>query len=121
MDTFIFGTILGYAAAVLIVALIVVLVYMLVRTRNPGFLWLCIAVILWPILCYFVENSVIHALGGNRQPVWFPANLIKQDQLGTFFIYWRAIEKIVKVLLLFIASLYFFRRTLPKETSAPLT
>jgi hypothetical protein len=75
---------------------------MFVRTRNLGFLWLGIAIVLWPYVCNFLGHLIGHAIVTRYQIT-----------IGMFFICLEAVKDIVTVLFLFIAIFYFGRRTLP--------
>ena len=111
MDVFYFETLLSYTAAALHVMLLLILIFMLVRTRNVGFLWLGIALVLWPFACNFLGHLVGHALAADQPVAWFPAKILRTHQISvsTFFICMETTKEIVTGLLLFLAIFYFGR------------
>jgi len=93
-------------AAVLYILLAYLFVRKYLRTRNPGFIWLGIAFILWPIAELFLNAYVRHLVRG-----WInghPANWILSLNMtpGTLYAY-SAVTQRIGLLVLLIFSVYY--------------
>jgi hypothetical protein len=98
----------------LYVAVLGVLVRKYIRTRDVGFLWLGVAVILWPGvrgILDIVKQSTISLLLSGQPAKWYPANLVHRGQMsvGYFAASFNMVESMIGMLLLLIAVSYLGR------------
>lgn len=80
MDSF-----LQWSAFALYIALALVLLAKYMRTHDPGFIWLGVAVILWPLCAYWMNRSEATLLNRvmHGQPVeFYPFNLIASRRMS---------------------------------------
>jgi hypothetical protein len=64
-------------------AIAVVLIRAYIRTRDVGFVWLGIAVLVWPIISRLLQHGEQNLIYGVRNhPVgWFPFTLVERGQM----------------------------------------
>ena len=119
-----FEIILGYAVvalhAALLVALLAVLIFMFVRRRNFGFLWLGIGTVLWPVFSKIATRVVVHGAIASPPASWFPATWLQQHQISVGYVFqvMYHLEEIVTLVLIFVAVLYLWRRTTSNTVQA---
>jgi hypothetical protein len=114
-------SVLQWCAFALYIALALALVAKYMRTRDPGFIWLGAAVILWPLCAYWLNRGeatlldrVIHG-----QPVGvYPFNLISERRMtvAQFVRLSGSVEQLIGAALLLVAVLFLSR---PNREPAP--
>lgn len=96
---------------VLQLALVVVLVGRYLRTRNIGFVWLGVAVVVWPFLSSLLNRGVrallSQASSGHSVPL-FPFNLIQSGRMtaGSLVESFASVRNGIGIALLLVAALY---------------
>jgi hypothetical protein len=100
--------------AVLAVALFVVLILKYLRTRDVGFVWLGVAVVIWPIVSNLLnrgERIGIDRVTSGRSVGIFPFTLIERGEtsIGNFVSTLALLHFLVGIALLFIAVFYLCR------------
>jgi hypothetical protein len=114
------STVLAVLAIVLDFAIAVVLVRKYLRTRDVGFIWLGLAVVIWPLVPRLLVVPFIDSVV-RQQPVGFyPFNLVERGQLtlGEVTFYINSIEQIVGVCLLLVAVLYLSKTRPTDQTTS---
>lgn len=106
--------VLEVLALLLLVAIAIVLIGKYRRTRDIGFLWLGVAVVVWPLVSRMLDFGVRAVIGRlvNRQPVgFFPFSLVEHGHLtlGELVLYLGSLNQLVGVCLLLVAVLYLSR------------
>jgi hypothetical protein len=89
-------------------ALAVALIRKYVRTRDAGFIWLGMAVVIWPLVARYGGRVLVDRLV-NKQPIGFyPFTLVEQGQtsVGSFVYSLGLLEQLIGVGLLLVAVLY---------------
>ncbi len=110
--------ILGATVIALRLAIALLLLRRYLRTREIGFVWLGVAVVIWPLMMRFLVDRGLAVFIGrviNGQSVGFyPFNLVRSGQLtiGELVKSIDLVEQLVGVCLLLVAVLYL-RRNLP--------
>jgi hypothetical protein len=92
-------------------AVVVVLVRKYLRTRNVGFLWLGVAVIVWPGLTGVLERgelAFIAAPASGHLARIYPFNLVSCGQLsvGSLHTYLHLFQSLIGISLVLISVLY---------------
>jgi hypothetical protein len=106
--------ILAALAVALHIAIAVVLVRKYIRTRDAGFIWLGIAVVIWPVLSrlldggerVFIDRVIQH------QPVGlYPFSLVERGDMtmGQLVLAFSVGEQLIGIVLLLVAVLYLYR------------
>ncbi len=106
-----FINILAALALVLHVAIAAVLIRKYLLTRDVGFVWLGVAVVVWPIVSGFLSYGrgvLIDRLSDGKSVGFYPFTLVEHGQmtLGALVASLGAIQQIIGVCLLLIAILY---------------
>ncbi len=101
------------SALVLHIAIAAILVRQYVRTRDVGFVWLGVAVVIWPLISRLLDAGERVAIDRaiHRQAVIYPFTLIVSGQITTgSLVMWLAVfQQVVGILLLLVAVLYLCR------------
>jgi hypothetical protein len=104
---------IGLAMMGLQVAIVVLLARKYLRTREVGFIWLGVAVVVWPLMSRLLEagervsiNRVAH-----KQAVIFPFTLVASGQItnGSLVTLFAVVQQLIGVCLLLVAVLYLSR------------
>lgn len=95
-------------------ALIVALIWKYRQTRDAGFIWLGVAVAIWPVLSYLLDRGEALMIGGtfSQQSVGFyPLTAIERGQLpiGRFLLTFHLLQKLIGATLSLVAVLHFYR------------
>jgi hypothetical protein len=104
--------ILGTVALVLTLAIAIILVRQYLRTRNIGFVWLGVAVVIWPVVSRLLamgERSLIDRIRFRHQVVGFyPFTLVVSGQMtfGSLIVSLDLIQQVIGVCLMLAAVLY---------------
>lgn len=110
-----FVTMLSSLVVALQLALLVALVTKYLRTRDAGFVWLGVAVIVWPLASWLlnwgVRVQINSSLRGHRAG-FFPFTLIQSGEVtpGEFSMSFTLLDRTISVALLLIAVLVLARR-----------
>ena len=104
---------------ILHLAIAVVLVRKYVRTRDVGFIWLGIALVLWPVVSSLLDRgqSVLLARLVNHRPIGFyPFSLVERGEMtiGAFFTVLATAQRLVGAVLLLVAVAYLCRARLDR-------
>jgi hypothetical protein len=90
--------------------LAVVLVRKYLRTHDIGFIWLAVAVVLWPLSSRLLDQGEGVLIGGARhgQSVFCPFTLITSGHMtaGRLVFLTGAVQQLIGVGLLLVAALY---------------
>jgi hypothetical protein len=108
------SNILLLATIVLHLAITVILVRQYLRTRDVGFVWLGVAVVLWPVISRLLKSGEMVFLDRviRHQSVGFyPFTLVARGQMtiGTFVRSFAVSQEFIGVCLLLVAILYLSR------------
>jgi hypothetical protein len=120
MDAFMFESLVEYATGalyvLLLVALTVALIFLFVRTRNPGFIWLAIAIVVWPVISTIAYNLVLHDALARPPAGWIHPSFLERHLLsvGSVVQEMYLAIKTVGVLLFSVAVVYLRRLATPK-------
>ncbi len=112
--------ILGTAALVLTLAIAIILVRQYLRTRNIGFVWLGVAVVIWPVVSRLLalgEQSLIDRIRFRHQFVGFyPFTLVESGQMtfGSLIVSLDLIQEVIGICLMLVAVLYLSK---PRSTT----
>jgi hypothetical protein len=92
-------------------AVVVVLVRKYLQTRDRGFVWLGVAVIIWPGVSGVLEGGeclLIALPSGSHWGTFFPFNLVSSGRmtLGTLFTTLHLLQELVGIGLLLVAVLF---------------
>jgi hypothetical protein len=106
--------VLAVLALLLHVAIAIVLIAKYRRTRDIGFLWLGIAVVVWPLVSRVLDFGVRTAVDRlvSKQPVgFFPFSLVEHGRLtlGELVLYFSSLSQLIGVCFLLVAVLYLSR------------
>lgn len=110
-----FVTMLSSLVVALQLALLVALVTKYLRTRDAGFVWLGVALIVWPLASWLlnwgVRVQINSSLRGHRAG-FFPFTLIQSGEVtpGEFAMSFTLLDRTISVALLLIAVLVLARR-----------
>lgn len=96
------------------IAIVALLTRQYLRMRDPGLIWLAIAVVFWPLMAgmlqagekVFIDRLIHH------QPVGiFPFSLVEKGQItvGSLMIFFAYAQQLIRVALLLVAVLYLSR------------
>lgn len=107
-------TILADFTWVLYLALAVVLVRKYLRTRDVGFVWLGVAVVIWPLVSGLLEvgeRSLIDRLVHGHSVGFYPFSLVERGQMSAGFLMTslRLAQQVIGVCLLLVAVLYLYK------------
>jgi hypothetical protein len=109
-----------WIAFALYVALALALAGKYLRTRDAGFVWLGVALILWPLAAYWLnqgEGVLIDRVLHGQAPGFYPFSLIATGQLtvGELVSLTRSVQQLIGVGLLLVAVLYLSRAKRPPD------
>jgi len=107
----VFPIVLFSLVVILNLALAVVLICKYLRTRDAGFIWLGVAVVIWPLISGMVDRGIgkyFVRLRYNHLPGLYPFSLVERGQMsiGTFFMIISSLQRLIEVALLVVAVLY---------------
>jgi len=118
--------ILAGLTAICYIAIVALLTRQYLRMRDPGLIWLAIAVVLWPLMSEMLQagekvfiDRLIH-----QQPVGlFPFSLIESGQItiGSLMLFFAYTQQLVRVVLLLVAVLYLSRMRVDRNREEPRT
>jgi hypothetical protein len=115
-------TILGVSALLLHLAIAVILLRKFMRTRDVGFIWLGVAVVIWPLVSKLLDagERVLIDRTLNHQWVTYPFTLVERGQMtiGDLVTSLASFQQLVGVCLLLISVLYLSKTRTP-EISVP--
>lgn len=108
----------------LYVVVLVILLCKYVRTRDAGFLWLGVAVVIWPTAVALLrspERNLLSRLVTGQQVNWYPASLVEQGRMtiGTFVSGLRLTEELIGAIILLVAVSCLGRSQVVSSTSMP--
>lgn len=111
MFSIVFPIILFALVVILNLALAVVLICKYLRTRDAGFIWLGVAVVIWPLITGMVDRGIgkyFARLRYSHLPGLYPFSLVERGQMtiGTFFMIIGSLQRLIEVGLLVVAVLY---------------
>jgi hypothetical protein len=96
------------------IAIVALLVRQYLRLREPGLIWLAVAVVVWPFMSgllktgeRFLIDRIVH-----HQPVgFFPFSLLEKEQvsIGSLMLLLAYTEQLIGVALLLVAVFYLSR------------
>jgi hypothetical protein len=101
------------SALALHVAIAAILVRQYLRTRDPGLVWLGVAVVIWPLISSLLDAgervSIDRAI--HRQAVIYPFTLIVSGQMttGSLVMSLAVVQQLIGIFLLLVAVLYLCR------------
>lgn len=115
------ATILFVLALLLHLAIAVVLIRKYLRTHDVGFIWLGIAVVVWPLVSRLVDlgsRGLINRIVHHESVGFYPFSLVASGQmtLGELMLYLGLFGQLVGVCLLFVAVLYLANTRNPLQT-----
>jgi hypothetical protein len=89
-------------------AIAVILIREYVRTRDVGFVWLGMAVVIWPLLTRLLERTFISRVVSHQSVGFYPFSLVERGEmtLGNLVASFQLVEQLVGVGLLLIAVVY---------------
>jgi len=116
-------TILAVTAILLHLAIGVLLVRKFTQTRDIGFIWLGLAVVLWPLLSKLLDVGVRVLIERTLNHQWtgfYPFTLVERGQmtLGSLVASLAVFQQLIGVCLLLVAVLYLSKTKTPRS---PLT
>jgi hypothetical protein len=102
------------ATVVLYIAIAAILVRQYLRTRDVGFVWLAVALFIWPVISRLLEWGEKVLIGRliHNQPVGFyPFTLVASGQMsiGSLVASFAVFQQFIGVCLLLVAILYLSR------------
>jgi hypothetical protein len=108
------GSVLVFAALAFHVALAVVLVHKYIRTRDPGFVWLGVALVIWPIASGLFDQGgrvLVSRLSSGRFVGFYPFSLVERGQvtLGEVALVLNSLRDLIGVGLSLVAVFYLCR------------
>ena len=108
------ANILVALALVLHLAIAVVLVRKYLRTRDVGFVWLGLAVVIWPLVSRLLEHGelvLIDRLVKGQSVGYFPFSLVERGQItiGGLVTSLNLLQQLVGIGLLLVAVLYLYK------------
>ena len=101
------------SALVLHIAIAAILVRQYLRTRDAGFVWLGVAVVIWPLISSLLDAgervSIDRAI--HKQAVTYPFTLIASGQMtiGSLVMSFAIFQQLIGICLLLVAVLYLCR------------
>jgi hypothetical protein len=95
-------------------ALAIVLVRKYFRTRDVGFVWLGVAVVVWPLVSRILdqgERALVDRVLSHDPPGFYPFTLVERGQItiGTLLTSLNYLQQTIGVGLLLIAVIYLCR------------
>ena len=108
-----FLTVLAILALVLHLVIAVVLVRKYLQTRDVGFVWLGVAVVIWPLVSRLLdqgEGLLINRIIRGHSVGFYPFTLLERGQMtiGTFLTSLHSLQQLIGICLLLVAVLYLF-------------
>ncbi len=108
------ANILTALALVLHLAIAAVLVRKYLRTRDVGFVWLGVAVVIWPLVSRMLEHGelvLIDRLVKGQQVGYYPFSLVERGQMsiGGLMTSLNLLQQLVGVGLLLVAVLFLYK------------
>jgi hypothetical protein len=102
---------LAALAVILHFVIAIVLVRKYLRTRDVGFVWLGLAVVIWPLVSRLLElgeRSLIDRIGHHRVVGFYPFSLVEDGQmtLGSLVLSLGIFHQLIGIGLLLVAVLY---------------
>jgi hypothetical protein len=96
---------------ILNLALAVVLIRRYLHTRDVGFVWLGLAVVIWPLLSQILGRFLIDG-AVHRRFGFYPLSLVARGQIttGALTLIIASLEQCIGVALLLVAVLYLCRQ-----------
>jgi hypothetical protein len=94
-----------YLVPLLLFVVAIVLVRKYVRSRDPGLIWLVLAVVAWPLLFRALEHPIVARLVKGHQA--------GQATLGSLVLAIALLQQFIGVCLLLVAALYLYKSRLP--------
>jgi hypothetical protein len=96
------------------IAIVALLVRQYLRMRDPGLIWLAIAVVLWPLMSSMLqagEKVFIDRLIHHQSVGIFPFSLVERGliSVGSLMLYFAYAQQLIRVVLLLIAVIYLSR------------
>lgn len=107
-------SILLATALILHIAIAAILVRQYLRTRDAGFIWLGVAVVIWPGLSRLLEGGekvFIDRLLNHQSVGFYPFTLAASGQItpGSLVMSFAVLQQLIGVCLLLVAVLYLSR------------
>lgn len=101
-------------ALILEVAIAVILIRKYIRTHDTGLIWLAAATVIWPALTVLLndgERLVVDRLVKHQPIGFYPFSLVERGDvsIGGLITIFAAAQRLVGVVLLFIAATYLYR------------
>lgn len=106
--------ILAASILVLNIAVLVALARKYIRTRDIGFVWLGVAVLVWPLTSFLLRQWESVALSGyshGKALLYYPFSLVERGQMsfGDLILRLNQLDQFVGACLLLVAVLYLSR------------
>ena len=110
-----FATIPFSFTVALIIALVAALVFKYQRTRDTGFIWLGVAVVVWPIISGLLQNGsniLMNRVARGESTGLYPFSLVQHGQMtvGNLFTLIALLLRLIQIGLL-LAAVFYLRRT----------
>lgn len=112
------------AVVLLSVALAVVLIRKYLLTRDVGFVWLGVAVVVWPLVSRLIghgESVLIRRLDSGQTVGFYPLTLVESGQmsLGNLLVSLSLLHRLISVGLLLVAVLYLGKTKNTRSSDQP--
>ena len=113
-------TVLAALAVVLHFVIAIVLVRKYLRTRDLGFVWLGVAVVIWPLVSLLLElgeRSLIDGIAHHRVVGFYPFSLVEHGQMtiGGLVASLSLVQQLIGICLLLVAVLYLSKTKNPTD------
>ena len=113
-------TVLAALAVVLHFVIAIVLVRKYIRTRDLGFVWLGVAVVIWPLVSLLLElgeRSLIDGIAHHRVVGFYPFSLVEHGQMtiGGLVASLSLVQQLIGICLLLVAVLYLSKTKNPTD------
>lgn len=113
------------AAVFLQLAIVIVLVRTYLRTRNVGFVWLGVAVVIWPLVAGLLawgRGLLVRRYAQGLVLGFYPFSLVERGRMtiGDLFVWLNMLQSLIGACLLFVAVLYLSKtNSTNPQTAAP--
>jgi hypothetical protein len=106
--------ILAALALILHIAIAIILVRKFLKTRDVGFIWLGVAVVIWPLVSRLFERGehvFIDRLARHQSVGFYQFSLVERGQmtLGNLVVSLALFQQLIGICLLLVAVLYLAR------------
>ena len=98
--------ILAALTLILHIAIAIILFRKFLKTRDVGFIWLGVAVVIWPLVSRLLEHVFIDRLARHQLVGFYPFSLHGQMSLGNLVASLALLQQLIGICLLLVAVLY---------------